>query len=306
MSVAVAVETNIMNRRMPPLNGLKAFEAAARHLSFTKAADELSVTQAAVSHQVRTLEDYFNIAMFNRNPHGLTLTSAGKTYLPILTEAFDMIAEGYKSLPNEEDPLTLNIKAPSSFSVLWLVPRLKEFQKSHPQININLSAQDNDIEFFPEAFDIEIQYEFKENNVKESLLLFKEEIFPVCSPDFLKGENPLKEPADLAQHTLLHINYYPEDWEMWLEQAGVSEMNHSNDHRFDQSLLTLNAAAQGLGIAMGRTPIVNHQLATGTLIEPFGIRLKSQGGYRLFTNTNFETKKHVEQFKEWISNESLT
>jgi LysR family glycine cleavage system transcriptional activator len=288
---------------MPPLNALKAFEAAARHLSFTKAAEELSVTQAAVSHQVRMLEDYFNITMFNRSHQRLTLTDAGKSYLPRLTSAFDLIADGYKELPNDQSTPKLNIKAPSSFSVQWLIPKLKSYQQLYPNVDIRLSAQDNDLDFFPEAFDIEIQYHLGENTNKAGILLFKEEIFPVCSPGFIGEQGSLSSPAELANHTLLHINYYPEDWKMWLAQAGVKDIDCSRGYRFDQSILTLEATTQGLGVAMGRTPIVNHKLANGALVEPFNIRLKSQGGYWLFTQTNVEVKKHVEQFKEWISNQ---
>ncbi|MEM5529448.1 transcriptional regulator GcvA [Gammaproteobacteria bacterium AS21] len=293
-----------MIRRMPPLNALKAFEAAARHLSFTKASEELSVTQAAISHQVRTLEEYFGIAMFNRSHQRLTLTAAGKAYLPKLTQAFDLVADGYKDLNKDKQFSILNIKAPSSFSVQWLVPRLTQFQITNPDVYIRLSAQDNDFDFFPEAFDIEIRYLLGEDDNPNSDLLFKEEIFPVCSPDLISGTNPLREPEDLASHTLLHINFYPEDWEMWLQQVGVSCVDCERGHRFDQSVLTLNAAAQGLGVAIGRTPIVNQQLTSGSLIEPFNNRLLSKGGYWLTVKTDLESRQHVDDFRSWILDES--
>ncbi|MEH6578076.1 MAG: transcriptional regulator GcvA [Amphritea sp.] len=293
-----------MIRRMPPLNALKAFEAAARHLSFTKASEELSVTQAAISHQVRTLEEYFGITMFNRTHQRLTLTEAGRAYLPKLTQAFDLVAEGYKDLHKEKQFSILNIKAPSSFSVQWLVPRLTQFQQKNPHVDIRLSAQDNDFDFFPEAFDIEIRYLLGDNDDPNGTLLFREEIFPVCSPELLNGDNPLREPADLARQTLLHINFYPEDWEMWLQQAGVSDIDYERGHRFDQSVLTLKAAVQGLGVAMGRTPIVNQKIASGSLVEPFKDRLISKGGYWLTIKTDLESRKHVEEFRNWILEES--
>jgi LysR family glycine cleavage system transcriptional activator len=210
---------------MPPLNALKAFEAAARHLSFTAASAELNVTQAAISHQIRTLEDYIGLNLFNRAHQRLSLTSAGKSYLPMLTKSFDLIGLGYKEIITDKISTRLNIKAPSSFSVQWLLPRIADYQRQHPSIDVHLSAQDNDIDFFPEAFDIEIQYLLEPCLKDHSTLLFAEEIFPVCSPKLLAGPEPLLQPSDLAKHRLLHINFYPEDWAMWLAHAGVTSVN---------------------------------------------------------------------------------
>ena len=289
-----------MNRRMPPLNALKAFEAAARHLSFTAASAELNVTQAAISHQVRTLENYLGLNLFNRAHQRLSLTSAGKSYLPMLTKSFDLIGMGYKEIITEKGSTRLNIKAPSSFSVQWLLPRIAHYQQIHPNVDIHLSAQDNDIDFFPEAFDIEIKYLLEPCLNKDSSLLFEEEIFPVCSPALLTGLEPLLQPSDLANHRLLHINFYPEDWAMWLAHAGVNGVNYELGHRFDQSMLTLKAAIHGTGIALGRTPIVDHKIANGSLVEPFNIRLSSQGGYWLTTKSDLTTCTHVADFKHWL------
>ena len=292
-----------MNRRMPPLNALKAFEAAARLLSFTAASAELNVTQAAISHQVRTLETYLGLALFNRAHQRLSLTNAGKSYLPMLTKSFDLISQGYKEIITDRKSFRLNIKAPSSFSVQWLLPRIANYQQQHPSIDVHLSAQDNDINFFPEAFDIEIQYFLEPCTNSHSTLLFAEEIFPVCSPKLLAGPQPLLQPSDLAKHRLLHINFYPEDWAMWLDHAGVSHINAELGHRFDQSMLTLKAAKHGAGIALGRSPIVNQKLANGTLVEPFNIRLPSQGGYWLTTKSDLATCPHVADFKDWLLQE---
>jgi len=291
-----------MNRRMPPLNALKAFEAAARHLSFTAASAELNVTQAAISHQVRTLENYLGINLFNRAHQRLSLTSAGKSYLPMLTQSFDLIGLGYKAIITDKQSTRLNIKAPSSFSVQWLLPRIANYQKLHPSIDVHLSAQDHDISFFPEAFDIEIQYLLEPCHDNHSTLLFKEEIFPVCSPALLAGSEPLLQPSDLANHRLLHINFYPEDWAMWLAHAGVNNVNYELGHRFDQSMLTLKAAIHGSGIALARSPIVSHKLANGSLVEPFNVRLSSQGGYWLTTQADLST--HVAEFKHWLLQQS--
>jgi LysR family glycine cleavage system transcriptional activator len=288
---------------MPPLNALKAFEAAARHLSFTVASAELNVTQAAISHQVRTLETYLGLNLFHRSHQRLALTNAGKSYLPMLTTSFDLIGQGYKEIITDKTSTHLNIKAPSSFSVQWLLPRIADYQKQHPSIDVHLSAQDNDISFFPDAFDIEIRYLLEPCLKSGSTLLFAEEIFPVCSPALLVGPEPLLQPSDLANHKLLHINFYPEDWAMWLAHAGVTSVNSELGHRFDQSMLTLKSAIHGSGIALARSPIVNHKLANGSLVEPFNIRLSSQGGYWLTTNADLTTCPHVADFKHWLLQE---
>lgn len=297
-----------MSRRMPPLNALKAFEAAARLLSFTLAAQELNVTQAAISHQVRTLEEYLGATLFDRSYQRLALTEAGRSFLPSLTQAFDLVAKGYQDLTCESRQLKLNIKAPSSFSVQWLMPKLAQYQAMHPNIAINLSAQDNDFDFFPQAFDVEIRYLFEADVTDtagtqggaQKTLLFKEQIFPVCSPTLLKAGETLISAADFARHSLLHINFYPEDWQMWFTHIGLEDAISDTGHRFDQSVLTLEAAVQGLGIAMGRTPIVDQKLASGQLIAPFKERLQSSGGYWLIVKADIQSRPHVQQFRQWL------
>lgn len=289
-----------MVRRMPPLNALKAFEAAARLLSFTNAAQELNVTQAAISHQIRTLEEYVGSTLFERSHQRLALTQAGKKLLPYLTQAFDLVADGYHNLDSDKQQLKLNIKAPSSFSVQWLMPKLAIYQEQHPDVAISLSAQDNDFEFFPQAFDVEIRYLFEPQNNSNKILLFKEHIFPVCSPSLLTSQETLTSAEDFAKHNLLHINFYPEDWQMWFEHIGLKGVDCDSGHRFDQSVLTLEAAVQGLGIAMGRTPIVDQKLASGTLIAPCSERLQSAGGYWLEVKADMQLRPHVEQFRDWL------
>jgi len=245
-------------------------------------------------------KNYIGLSLFNRGHQRLSLTSAGKAYLPKLTKSFDLIGIGYKEIITDKSSNRLNIKAPSSFSVQWLLPRIASYQQQHPDIDVHLSAQDNDIDFFPEAFDIQIQYLLEPCLNNDSTLLFEEEIFPVCSPELLTGSSPLLEPADLANHRLLHINFYPEDWAMWLAHAGVDNVNFERGHRFDQSMLTLKAAIHGSGIALGRSPIVNQKLANGSLVEPFNLRLPSQGGYWLTTQADLTTCPHVAEFKHWL------
>ena len=294
------VTGKLMIRRMPPLNALKAFEAAARLLSFTNAAQELSVTQAAISHQIRTLEEYVGTSLFERSHQRLALTQSGKKLLPFLTQAFDLVADGYHNLDNQNQQLKLNIKAPSSFSVQWLMPKLAKYQEQFPKVAISLSAQDNDFDFFPQAFDVEIRYLFEPQDSSHKVLLFKEQIFPVCSPSLLQQGETLKSVEDFAKHNLLHINFYPEDWQMWFEHMGLKGADCDSGHRFDQSVLTLEAAVQGLGIAMGRTPIVDQKLASGALIAPFEDRLQSTGGYWLDIKADMQLRPHVEQFRDWL------
>jgi len=287
-------------RKMPPLNALKAFEAAARHQSFTKASEELKVTQAAISHQVRTLEDYCGLALFVRSNQKLRLTAAGRAYLPKLTMAFDLIADGYLELEGDKQHPRINIRTSSSFAVHWLVPRLDDFKRLYPEVDIRLSAQDDDLAFFPDEFDIEVRYLIEPPHHEHSQLLFRERIFPVCSPGLASGEQPLQTPADLANHELLHINFYPEDWAMWLQRAEVEDIDCERGHRFDQTVLTLAAAEQGLGVAMGRTPLVNGPLAEGRLVKPFELSLESTGGYWLLTRPDSEDREQVKGFCQWL------
>ncbi|WP_434361840.1 transcriptional regulator GcvA [Parasalinivibrio latis] len=290
-----------MTRKIPPLNALKSFEAAARHLSFTKSAEELHVTQAAVSHQVRSLEEFLGVTLFTRAHQSLNLTDAGKAILPKLSDALDLIEESYQDLYAESQTVRLNIKAPSTFTQRWLLRYIGEYQTHHPNVDIRLSAIDNDTDFFPDAFDLEIRYEIGECDAENAHLIFTEQVFPVCHPSFLQGEKAIKTPSDLTQHRLLHINLYPEDWAMWLRSANVTDIDPAKGYRFDQTSLTMEAAMNQLGVALGRSPVIDGILEKGELVEPFNHRIQSRGGYWLIVKNDLSGRlAHVSDFKDWI------
>src|SRR5476651_2450346 len=190
-------------RRLPPLNALRAFEAAARHLNFSRAADELSVTPGAVSQQIQNLEDYVGAALFKRTPKGLLLTDAAQTALPALREAFDRLAEAASLLTAAVDGRRLTLTAPPSFAAKWLVPRLKRFEESYPQIDVWLSADMDIVDFAAGEIDLAVRYGAGRYPGLEIIRLLSETVIPVASPALMET-NPLDTPADLARHTLLH------------------------------------------------------------------------------------------------------
>src|SRR5260221_831072 len=205
-------EGSSMKRTLPPLNGLRAFEAAARHMSFTDAADELSVTQAAISHQVRGLEQRLGLKLFVRRNRSLLLSEAGQAYLPSVRSAFDQLNEATEKLLPKDRGGHLTVTTTSSFAVKWLVPRLGGFQRANPEIDVRISTGTGVIDFSREAVDIGIRYGRGQWRSLTAEWLVSEDIMPVCAPSLIKGANPLKKPADLKRFNLLHIGSLPHHW----------------------------------------------------------------------------------------------
>ena len=210
-----------MKRTLPPLNGLRAFEAAARHMSFTDAADELSVTQAAISHQVRGLEQRLGLKLFVRRNRSLLLSEAGQAYLPAVRAAFDQLNEATEKLLQKDRGGHLTVTTTASFATKWLVPRLGGFQRANPEIDVRISTGTGLIDFSREDVDIGIRYGRGQWPGLIAERLVGEDVMPVCAPSLVKGPNPLKKPADLKRFTLLHIGSFPDDWQVWLTAAGI-------------------------------------------------------------------------------------
>jgi len=293
-----------MLRKIPPLNALKAFEAAARHCSFTRAAEELNVTQAAVSQQVKLLEARLDVELFQRKPHGLMLTDAGQHYLPRLTQAFELISSGTSSIHQDRSYQRLTIRTSSSFASQWLVPRIEDYSQEHPHVDLRISAQDNDPQFFLEDADLEIRHDHRCPDGMDGFLLLKEKVMPVCSPRLLHGKQPIREPADLLAHRLLHINYYPEDWPNWFRLAGLPDADCHRGHRFDQSVLTMQAAISGQGVALGRSPIVANAIMNGLLVAPFEQHIVADGGYWVYYPASRPLSDTASQFIGWLRAQS--
>lgn len=265
-------KSDLARRRLPPLNALRAFEAAARHLNFSRAADELSVTPGAVSQQIQNLEDYVGAALFKRTPRGLLLTDAAQTALPALREAFDRLAEAAGLLTAAVDGRRLTLTAAPSFAAKWLVPRLGRFEAAHPQVDVWLSADLDLVDFATGEVDVAVRYGAGRYPGLEVTRLMSETVIPVASPALL-AETPLNSPADLARHILLHdgspdADESCPDWSMWLAARGIRGVDGARGPRFNQSALVIEAAMNGRGVALAKQTLAQADIDAGRLVSP--------------------------------------
>jgi LysR family transcriptional regulator, glycine cleavage system transcriptional activator len=296
-------------RRLPPLNALRAFEAAARHLNFSRAADELSVTPGAVSQQIQNLEDYVGAALFKRTPKGLLLTDAAQTALPALREAFDRLAEAASLLTAAVDGRRLTLTAPPSFATKWLVPRLGAFEQAHPQVDIWLSAAIELVDLTAGEVDVAIRYGAGRYSGLEVRRLFSETVIPVASPDHLAAQ-PLTRPADLANHILLHdgspdFDDSCPDWSMWLAARGLKNIDGMRGPRFNQSSLVIEAAVNGRGVALAKRTLAQADLEAGRLVAPLQIATAVDFAYYLVNPKAKGRLPQVKAFVSWIEAEAL-
>jgi LysR family glycine cleavage system transcriptional activator len=291
-----------MKRWLPPLNALRAFEAAARHRSFTRAAEELNVTQTAVSHQIKTLESRLGLKLFDRHGPAIALTEAAKAYLPSVRSAFDELYDATEYLvgPNSENTLTVNTL--TTFASKWLVPRLGGFQDRHPEISVRITTSTAIVDFERDDVDVAIRYGRGVWPGLRADHLMREDLFPVCSPKLLYGAHPLRTPEDLRHHTLLHVAGFREDWQVWLTAAGIDSIDPSSGLRFDLALNALQAASDGMGVALGRTAFVQDDLATGRLIAPFDMLLPIEGAYYIVAPERTADRPKIKAFRDWLTN----
>ena len=295
-------------RRLPPLNALRAFEAAARHLNFSRAADELSVTPGAVSQQIQNLEDYVGAALFKRTPKGLLLTDAAQTALPALREAFDRLAEAASLLTAAVDGRRLTLTAAPSFAAKWLVPRLGKFEEAHPQVDVWLSAGMEVVDFATGEVDLAIRYGSGRYPGLEVMRLLSETVIPVASPELL-ASNPLNDPADLANHVLLHDGS-PDaddscpDWAMWLAARGIKNVDGNRGPRFNQSSLVIEAAVNGRGVALAKQTLAQADLDAGRLVAPLQIATAVDFAYYVVHPKTKGRLPQVKAFVAWLQQES--
>jgi LysR family glycine cleavage system transcriptional activator len=295
-------------RRLPPLNALRAFEAAARHLNFSRAADELSVTPGAVSQQIQNLEDYVGASLFKRTPRGLLLTDAAQTALPALREAFDRLAEAASLLTAAVDGRRLTLTAAPSFAAKWLVPRLGRFEAAHPAVDVWLSADIDLVDFAAGEVDLAIRYGAGPYPGLEAVRLMKETVIPVIAPELL-ASNPLNEPCDLARHILLHDGS-PDaddscpDWMMWLAARGVKGVDGTRGPRFNQSSLVIEAAVGGRGVALAKRTLAQDDLEAGRLVVPMQITTSVDFAYYVVHPKAKGRMPQVKAFVAWITAEA--
>lgn len=291
-----------MAGRLPSLNGLRAFEAAARHLSFTQAATELNVTQTAISHQIKRLEQELGLKLFVRQNRALELTAQARDYLPGIRAAFNDLRLATDRLLRRDDDHVLTISTLASLAAKWLLPRMTAFQETHPGIDVRITTSTALVEFQNGDVDAAIRYGRGHWPGLRADWLMADKLFPVCSPALLEGPHPLKCPQDLAHHTLLHAGgAMDDDWRLWLTAAGLpTDLSKKPGLSFDLVFMGIQAAIDGLGVAMGRTSYVEGDLAKGRLVVPFEMTLPADAGFYLVSPDAVREKRKLTVFREWL------
>jgi LysR family glycine cleavage system transcriptional activator len=294
-----------MSGHLPPLSALRAFEAAARLVSFSRAADELHVTPAAVSHQIHALEQDLGVKLFNRLNRSIELTASARVLLPGLTEAFAGIQSSVRRLRAHNDTGTLTVTASPSFAAKWLVLRLHRFQEQCLDVDVRISATDDLVDLTKGDFDIAIRYGTGNYPGLEVELLFTNEVFPACSPQLLANGPPLRTPDDLPLHNLIHDQAVERDplvptWPMWLKAAGVKNVPAATGLSFNNMHLAMDAAIAGHGVVLAQSTIAAADLAAGRLVRLFSLALPDQFAYYIVTAPGTLERPKIRAFRDWL------
>ncbi len=292
-----------MIARLPPLSALKGFEAASRHLSFTRAAEELHVTQAAVSHQVKALEEFLGVALFRRLPRSLALTEAGQAYLPAVRRAFETLSDATARAMAASQRETLTVSVLPSFAARWLVPRLGRFLRDHPELNVRIDPSAKLTDFERDGVDVGIRYGLGQYPGMHAHRLLDEDIFPVCTPALCEPPLPLNEPSDLRHYELLRDDGHG-DWRTWLLAAGAKGVDADRGPVFTDSSMLIEAAIAGQGVALAREVLARDALASGQLVRPFSLSLPTEFAYYLVYPRVHSQRPGLEAFRQWILSEA--
>lgn len=294
-----------MRRNLPPLNPLRVFEAAARHVHFTRAAEELGITQAAVSRQISSLEEWLDVKLFERRHSELRLTSAGSYYLESVRQAFDLINSSTTKILSKSAQSKIVLRSFATFASLWLMPRLPKFHELHPDIQVDVLVSVASVEVQREQADLIIAHSHMEPEDGVSHALFNDVIAPVCSPKLLRGSGELEHASDLRKFTLLHSRYRSDDWPEWISHfaAGFSA---APGVVFGSSILTYQAAKDGLGVAMGQIHLLEAELKAGTLVIPVQCKLQTRSSYFIVHSKQAEHDERVTILRDWIIAEAAT
>lgn len=299
LDLCIRMQGSPVRRKIPPLKSLRAFEAAGRHLSFTRAADELFVTQAAVSHQIKTLEEFLGLPLFIRRNRKLLLTDEGQNYWPKIRDIFENLTSATEQIKYQLAGGPLTVSVIPTFATSWLIPRLSKFNRIYPEIEVRLKASDEKVDFLREDVDVAIYYETGNYPGLHSVTLLNERLTPLCAPALLEGNIPLSKPKDLKQHNLLH-DFNTGDWQRWLKAAGVIGIDLSHGSVFSHTSMVLQAAIFGQGIAMGHLVLSQADILSGRLVQPFELTMESDMSYDVVCPIESAQRPKVKAFIDWL------
>jgi LysR family transcriptional regulator, glycine cleavage system transcriptional activator len=292
-----------MRPRLPPLNALKAFEAAARHQSFTRAAEELCVTQGAVSHQVKALEAELGVKLFNRERQRLVITEAGRDYLVVVRDALDRIAVGTERLLQRQSAVVLTVSTSPDFAAKWLVHRLGHFAEAHPEIDLRVSATLHHVDFAREEVDLAVRHGDGDWPGLDTVQLSSEQLFAVCSPKLMSGRRRLGKPSDIPKIPLIHLDSRA-DWSKWLQAAGIDDAQATHGPVLNRASMVIDAAINGQGIALARTTLSAFDLVNGRLVRPFPDTLRLSKTYWIVCPKATAALPKIVTFRDWLLTEA--
>ncbi|MDF1606578.1 transcriptional regulator GcvA [Hoeflea sp. YIM 152468] len=292
-------------RRLPPLKSMQAFEAAARWLSFSKAAEELFVTPAAISQQIKQLESYLGVPLFHRMTRAVQLTEEARTVLPLVTEGFDKLAEAAERLAREEETGLLTVSSVPTFAIKWLLHQLTDFSDKYPDIDVRLDASLETRDFQRDGIDVSIRLGMGNYPGLQATRIFGEEVSPVCSPKLLSGAKPLRSSEDLRNHRLLHVDWgaltsQSPDWRMWTKAAGIEDIDVKRGPKFTVESMAIEAAINADGVALVSHSAVVEDLRAGRLVRPFNLTVQSDLAYWLVCPHSHMRRAKVRVFCEWL------
>ncbi|MES0372215.1 MAG: transcriptional regulator GcvA [Mariprofundaceae bacterium] len=286
-----------MSKPIPSLNALRAFVAAAKHGNLKKAADDLFVTPSALSHQIKNLEESLDVKLFNRSKAGLSLTQSGELIHADLAAAFEQINQTLSKLGQQDQEELLNVSMLSTFAMRWFIPRLAGFQKQHPEIEVRISTSIIQVDFSREDIDCAIRSGRGSWEGLHAEYLFTETFTPVCSPELAES---MKEPEDLEKQTLLHARLRPDDWQVWLGAVGAGEIQSQHEQVFETRNFAIQAAADGVGIAIIDPSLVAEEIKAGRLVIPFPQTLADESAYYLVYPKKNRSLPRIQAFQTWL------
>ena len=292
-----------LRAKLPPPNALVTFEAAARHRNFTRAAAELGVTQAAVSRQIRSLEDHLGVPVFRRAPKGLQLTRDGQRLFQAVTMGLEHIATTAADIRRVRGDAEVTVSTSVTFASYWLMSRVAKFRAAFPDVELRLVASAPVANMAVAGIDLAVRYGNGRWPGVGATHLLDNEVFPGCTPGYLEGRPPLKEPADLLGETLLNLVEYDRNWvtwEAWLREFGVAEKPARRGPQFDNYLILIQAALGGQGIALGGGRLADDFLASGALVRPIAATLRSDSAFYLLVPREVPLSEPAAKFRDWV------